>query len=322
MLGLARRPRHVLKWVGLALFLLVVAGAVGHLCSSSPGARLRRAARAVTAPDSARKGQVVLNVGGHTVAVPLGVQLDRHRAVSLALESERLRRQAVRALGQASAWSTSAEERGRRAIEVSATFIVARQRLAEFLKVGLSSAEVILYALGWPWFEGSHPHQSVQKFVSVDSAWPGVLAGMSAERRREIVEAVDHEPAWPVARQMLKARFGMADAEAAAVRGHLCRRGTEAAFGSFLGFRRGVDALGKYADLSVVQAEAVLAMAGALALTRAGEAALPYVERMGRRDPGLADLVRREVIGDAEGGMGPLDEPPTSQAGREEADDR
>jgi len=171
----------------------------------------------------------------------------------------------------------------RRALEVAGVTVFERGRLCTFLKLDGQQAQLALYALGWP-YVGLKAEDWKPDALPAPSALPpdpeGCLALAAAA------------PAWPLAEDELRQKRGLTDEQTFAVRAELLRRALAGAFDAGEGADRARDALGKYADLAPAQADAVLAMAGAQALARAGQAALPALDVMARQHPALAQAVR------------------------------
>jgi hypothetical protein len=228
-----------------------------------------------------------------SASISVSSEFNRQEAILVALESERLRRQVVAALQNAATANLTGELARQAGFEIEARLVVARERLADYLKVDTRTAQVLLYALGWPWLGAADEGQSLGEFTSTGSLWPLPLAGLAQGRRTELAEAAGAAVAWPAAQQELADRFGLTDAQVSAVQGHMCRAAVLDALSNPKGMGRAEDALAKYAALGPAQAEALLAMAGALALVRAGHEAVPALELMARDRADLAGPLLR-----------------------------
>lgn len=252
--------------------------------------RLDRAARAVVTTRPARKGNVAVQGAGGAVNVPIGLQFDRRRAVALAIELERAR-QRLEARAGASVVGNSTRAAERRTDEAADAYLTAEEEVGNFLAVDGDRAQLLLYALGWPWAGQDEGGISAADFRSARSQPPRPLALMSAERCAQLIRDAERAPAWPAAEEGLKRSSGLTAEQLASVRALPCRQAVAEAFGSERGVRAAAAALGKYADLVPAQADTVLAMAGAIELTLAGAEAAPALKVMAKRHPELAEAI-------------------------------
>ena len=273
------------RWAVLVV-VCVLAGAVGGrlLVRGLPAGRVRysadarldRAARAVVERADA-KGPTTLVQGKQPMALPpLAAYLDREQVVRLAAECAGLRRRVLAAIGADGPVD-------RRTLDVASLTVFERDRLCDFLKLDAQQAQLVLYALGWP-YVGRKAEDWKPDSLPAPSALPPGLEDCLALARAA--------PAWPLAEQELRLKRGLTDAQTFAVRTELLHRALADAFNEPGGADAARQALGRYADLAAAQADAVLAMAGAQALARAGQAAVPALDVMARRHPALAQAVR------------------------------
>jgi hypothetical protein len=260
--------------------------------------RLDRAARAIVTVRPVRKGSVAVQGAGGAVAVPMGLQFDRRRAVLLAVELERARRgvEAGADGRSASGAGKSARAAERPDDEAADAYVSAEEEVGNFLAVDGERAQPLLYALGWPWVGQDARRVSVPDFRSARAELPRPLASMSVQRVAQLIRQAQTAAAWPAAEQALKRSSGLNADEVSSLRAVLCRQAVVEAFGSEQGTKAAASALGKYADLAPAQAEAVLAMAGAIELVRAGAEAAPALKVMAKRQPELAAPVLKAAL--------------------------
>lgn len=154
------------------------------------------------------------------------------------------------------------------------------EHLADALKVQTDVARLLVAALGRL---GSGPPPSLLR----------ELEAFPPSGRPALLSLAADAPAWAAARQALETDHGLSREQLLAVRAELCARALERAFDHHGGAEQAREALGKYGALIPEQREAVLAMAGALELSDAGRRARPALERVGKRHPDLARLLRR-----------------------------
>jgi hypothetical protein len=268
--------------------------AAAYEADRTESAQLARAAQVVTDVAPTSTETVAVAAAGRTVRVPTAMRLDRGRGILLALESERLRRQAVGAL-EALAAGGSEEDAGQRAADLLVAYGLARQRLEGYLKIDGPRARLVLYALGWPWASSAGPGRSLAEFTATDSLWPPPLASVPEALREGLAEIVVEAPAWATARAELKSRFPLSEEQLVALRAHLCRRAVSRALVAESAMERARKDLAKYVDLVPAQTEAVLAMSAALRLVRAGRAAHPALEAMSEEHPELAAILLRQI---------------------------
>ena len=279
-------------WVLLAVIVVGVAsGAVagrlllgGTRYSSDP--RLDRAARAVVARADVKGRTVVVQGRAGVVLPPLEAYLDRERALRLGIESGRLRRQALDAL-------RAGGDPQKASLQVAALSVFARGRLAGYLKVDDEHAQLLLYAMDWPWV-GLKAEDWRPAELPAPGVWPP-LTQMSPADVQSALEVARAAVAWPEAQRTLLQPGKLTPEQALAVRAQILRLALGGAFESAKGDDAAREALTKYADLAPQQADAVLAMAGAQALARAGEAALPALDVMARRHGALADALQEAL---------------------------
>ena len=286
------RPSLVLAWLAV-MAAAIAAGAFAAARLSrvrySEDPRLDRAARAVVTVRPARSGNLSVQGKGGVFAVPVGLQFDRRRAVELAIELERIRR---RFEAGAAGEGVSGAGTGKRPADRAAdAYLTAEEEVGNFLAVDGDRAQLLLYALGWPWAGRGEGTLSAADFRSARSRPPAPLELMSAERRAQLIQDAERAPAWRAAEETLKRGSGLTPEQLGALRAVLCRQAVAEAFGSERMLKAAAAVLAKYADLVPAQAETVLAMAGATELAAAGADAVPALKAMAKRCPDLAEAI-------------------------------
>jgi len=252
----------------------------------SANARLDRAARAVVEVRPRRRGVLVIRSGDATVVVPRALQFDRQQALRLALELEDM----LRGRGPAPSRPTAPLQNVRAQAE---------ELLAGLLAVEPYRARLVLYSLGWPWSEGHVGRPSggpsfVGPAASADALAP--LRWLPDAVLLQLLERARAAPAWPVVEAELGASWGLSAEQTGALRALLCRQAVGGAFASDRGKEDACEALGKFADLAPAQCDAVLAMAGALELVRAGGEGISALRVMAEASPVLGEPLLRYAL--------------------------
>jgi hypothetical protein len=279
-----KSPRAAWKWAVLVVACVAIGALGGRLLAGglpalpvrySADSRLNRAARAVVERADAR-GRTAVVQGKLTAALPsLESYLDREHVVRLAAECASLRRQALDSL------TVDAPVKGRAPTAAGVT-VFERGRLCDLLKLDAQQAQLVLYALDWP-YVGLKAEDWEPPALPAPSPMPEDLAAC--------LTLAQAAPAWPAAEQEME-QTGLTAEQAFAVRAELLRRALAGAFDADGAADAARNALGKYADLAPAQADAVLAMAGAQALARAGKTALPAIGVIARQHPQVARALR------------------------------
>ncbi len=240
----------------LMLAMLAVCLLAGLLLNKETAqTRLARAARAVLPPVAESGRNAVVQLEGRAFVLPVRPEFDHAEAIRLALRLEAMSAKELRTQAGESAYASLGTE------------------LADLLRVDEARARVVLHALGLAATESRLALRTV------------------SEEARVFAE---HADAWPEAAEALERDFGLSERTVQALRGELCRFSLERAFDSRRSLREARDALAKHADLIPGQADAVLAMAGALKLRAAGSEANAALRIVERKRPDLADLLSRE----------------------------
>jgi hypothetical protein len=153
--------------------------------------------------------------------------------------------------------------------------------VAETLKVGDRRALIVLHALGWPLEAVEQGNGSLPAFAPHED----FLAD-------EIAACVLDAETWPAAAGRIKRRCGLGEEAMFSARAGACRHAVQAAFDGRREMDEAAEVLGKCADLAPAQADAVLAMAGALRLVEGGEEAMCALDVMAADHTELASMLR------------------------------
>jgi hypothetical protein len=127
-----------------ALFAVLVSSGMWPEYSADP--RLRRAVHAVLTTRASRHRQAFARTPGGTAVLPVRPRFERARAIALAVEFASLRGRMLARMAMARQPAELERARG----EARLVSVFERERLADFLKVESSRAEVVACALGWP----------------------------------------------------------------------------------------------------------------------------------------------------------------------------
>jgi len=275
--------------------------AVGLLPRTADG-RLRVATRAAVEEDARREQEGILyarSPDGTLVAVPVGLRLDRRRALELALELEDRRsvyEASIVKLRRAQSEQSSSRSLDPLLADVRTLWSEARDDISELLAVEPERADIILAALDWPWL-GDHPESITG--ADLDRPFPEQPAGtasLPADMWHRIITEAERDEPWPQTAARLTARFSLSAAQARAVQAYLCRRNLNHAFHSLRAGARARRSLVRLADLAPAQVRTVLAMKGAQELARAGARALPPLIAQLARHPTLTTPLLHECV--------------------------
>jgi hypothetical protein len=239
----------------LALLLAAVVHVGGSRARYSDDPVLDRAARALVALRSEPRVHPALSLAPGRTIVAAPPAYDGAAVVRLATHLAALVSDTRRALGAATD--------GDNALRARSLAAGAPALLAGFLRSDLDPARTVLYAFGLP---------QVDLAATDGSAlvvWP--LTALPSDQLREACDLARAAPAWRRADLDLAQRLGLTPEQRAGVRCRLVQQALDNAFTLPGGTDRAASALGRYADLAPVQAEAVLAMAATLVLLRAGD---------------------------------------------------